>query len=162
MTSASFGLPLYTQKIGLGLEDQTPHQAAKVVYSNFPTPNATVTDNVDRANRIRQYMTSNYLTTRDQTEVLAAKQRSREMIMKKELLQQVPFTVQILQDKASAILDSYRGVGHYEGPRSGKKGYNYLETFSGIPRLLQPRDAFQRKLLIVGGVLVVIWWVNRR
>ncbi len=160
--SASLELPNYARRLGLGLEDHQPQQAAKVVMSNFPTPNPTVTSNVDNANRVRQYWTSNFLTTKDQARVLDAKKRTREMIMKKELTQQIPFTVQILQDKAKAVLNTYRGVGHDEGPLSGPKGYNWLETFGPIPRILQPRDAFQRKILIGGAAVLFFWWYQRR
>lgn len=153
--------PDYTRRLGWGLEDQVPHQAAKVVYQNFPTPNATVTDNVDHANKVRQYMTSNFLTTKDQEQVHVAKARSRAMIMKKELLQQVPFTVQILQNKASVVLNDYLGISRYEGPYSGKRGYNYLETFASIPKILQPKWATPRKLLVGAGVVLFIMYAKR-
>lgn len=161
--SATLEVPYYAYRVGLDMRDPPPQQAAKVVYSNFPTPNPCVTDRVDQQIKARPYFVfDNFLTTQQQSQVHTARARTREMIMKKELLQQVPFSVQILQDKLKPVLNTYLGVGHDNVPYIGPKGFNYLETFGQIPRILQPRMANPRNVVIVGGLVLLALWMRRR
>lgn len=154
--------PSYGKSLGMDMLDQAPQQAAQLVYNYFPTNNPVTNGNVDRANRVKQYMTSAYLSTQEQQQVLEAKKRSREYIMRRELLETTPYPVQILQDKMKAIKNTYLGLGQDNQPYVHRVGRNFLETFAPVPGIFKPKGMMSKKLMLGGGALLLfLWWRNR-